>query len=64
MEHLKVPFVRFILHEAIVERTLLNTLDSCMNYWVMVLKNDEQREELIRFAEGLVEVENNPGTVV
>ena len=64
MEHLKAPFVRFILHEAIVERTLVNTLYSCMNYWVMVLKNDEQREEVIKFAEELVEVENSPGTVV
>ena len=64
MEHLKESFVRFVLHEAIVERTLLNTLYSCMNYWVMVLKNDEQREEVIKFAEELVEVENSPGTVV
>ena len=35
---LQAPFVEFILHEAITEGTLPNTLDSCMEYWVEVIR--------------------------
>ena len=59
LEHLKAPFVRHLLHEAIIERTLGNTLNSCMNYWVMVLKNDEERKKVVSYAEELVEQVNS-----
>ena len=58
MEHLKGPLVCFLLREAIIEQTLLNTLSSCMNYWVMVLKDNEERKKVFRFAEELIK-ENN-----
>lgn len=35
---LQAPFVDFVLHEAITEGTLPNTLDSCMEYWVEVVR--------------------------
>ena len=43
MEHLKPPFIEFVLHEAIVTGELCNVLDSCMNYWVEVLREDWER---------------------
>ena len=39
-EHLKAPFLRFVLCEAIEEGTLDHTLDSCINYWLEVLRVD------------------------
>ena len=36
LEHLKAPFVRYVLHEIITEQTLYNCLDSCINYWLQV----------------------------
>ena len=36
LEHLKAPFVRYILYEIISEQTLYNCLDSCINYWLQV----------------------------
>ena len=59
MEHLKAPFVRCLLYEAIIERTLDNTLNSCMNYWVMVLKGDEEREKVLSHADKLVKQANS-----
>ena len=52
-EHLKAPFVRFVLHEAIVERTLDNTLDSCLNYWQEVIKDDNERKQIKKYAREL-----------
>ncbi|KAK0055170.1 dentin sialophosphoprotein-like isoform X1 [Biomphalaria pfeifferi] len=45
-EHLKKPFLEFVLHEALVEKTLAPTLSSCENYWIGTIKNDADREEL------------------
>ena len=59
MEHLKAPFVRHLLYEAIIERTLDNTLNSCMNYWVMVLKGDEEREKVLSYAKQVVKLANS-----
>ena len=59
MEHLKAPFVRCLLYEAIIERALDNTLNSCMNYWVMVLKDDEEREQVLSDADELVKQANS-----
>lgn len=54
-EHFKGPFVRFVLHEAIVKRTLTRTLDSCMNYWVEVIRDDEERGAIRTWAEELAQ---------
>ena len=52
-EHLKAPFVRFVLHEAIVKQTLSNTLDSCLNYWLEVIKDEKERKEIKKYAKEL-----------
>lgn len=52
-EKLKAPFVRFVLREAIVERTLDNTMDSCLNYWLEVIRDDKEREEIKKYAREL-----------
>ena len=58
-EHLKAPFVRFVLYEAIIERTLSNTLDSCLNYWLQVIKDDKERKEVKKYAQKLFGGEQN-----
>ena len=45
--------MRFVLHEAIVKRTLTRTLDSCMNYWLEVIRDDEERATIRTWAEKL-----------
>ena len=54
-EHLKGPFVKFVLREAIVEGTLTRTLESCVNYWLEVIRDDEERVGLRKWAEQLAE---------
>ena len=54
-EHLKAPFLRFVLHEAIVEGTLDHTLDSCINYWLEVVKDDQERASIRKYAEELAD---------
>ena len=54
-EHLKAPFVKFILWEAIVEETLTRTVESCVNYWLEVIRNDDKRAGLRKWAERLAE---------
>ncbi len=56
-EHLKAPFIRFVLREAIVERTLPRTLDSCKNYWIQVLRDDKEREEVTEYIKELKQEE-------
>ncbi|XP_046567301.1 opioid growth factor receptor-like protein 1 isoform X2 [Haliotis rubra] len=53
-EHLKAPFVRFMLKEALERKTLENTIDSCYNYWIETIKDDEIREELRDFADNII----------
>ena len=53
-EHLKPPFIRFVLREAIVEGTLSRTLDSCRNYWIQVLRDDKEREKVENYYRHLV----------
>ena len=50
-EHLKAPFLRFVLHEAIEEGTLDHTLDSCRNYWIEVLRDDQERADVREYAD-------------
>ncbi|KAH9500530.1 hypothetical protein Btru_072171 [Bulinus truncatus] len=46
-EHLKKPFLDFILDEALNKHSSLQaTLSSCENYWIGTIKDDNAREEL------------------
>ncbi|CAL1533700.1 unnamed protein product [Lymnaea stagnalis] len=46
-EHLKTPFLDFILSEALKKNRLLErTLTSCKNYWIGTIKDDGDRERL------------------
>ena len=45
-EHLKRPFVEFVLQEAIEEETLDNVLESCVQYWLETIRSDEDRESI------------------
>lgn len=51
--------MRHFLREAIVERTLTRTLNSSVNYWIQVVLDDSEREELLRYAKELVDKENS-----
>lgn len=53
LEHYKMPFLEFILHEAIITGYLHNTLDSCYNYWIGTVKDDAARANLKQLAECL-----------
>ena len=57
--HYQAPLVRHFLKEAIVERTLVRTLNSCVNYWIQVVLDDTERKELLRYAKELVDTENS-----
>jgi hypothetical protein len=57
-EHFKAPFVEFVLHEAITEGTLPNTLDSCMDYWVEVIRSGAERRRLKKKARQLAREHN------
>ena len=61
MEHLKAPFIEFMLHEAITTGRLRNVLSSCMCDWVEVLKIDKEREKMWRFAGEMVDRVNAQG---
>ena len=52
-EHLKAPFVRFVLREAISTGELANALDSCMKYWVETVRNGDDRDSLWLLADDL-----------
>nr|AFM43705.1 opioid growth factor receptor [Azumapecten farreri] len=50
-EHLKRPFVEFVLQEALETGQLCNVLDSCVNYWIGTLKDDSVRRQLLDYIE-------------
>ncbi|XP_052270337.1 opioid growth factor receptor-like protein 1 isoform X1 [Dreissena polymorpha] len=52
-ERLKANFVKFVLHEGLVEETLPNLIESCMKYWIGVLKNDDERKGMFEYYEEL-----------
>ena len=54
-EHLKANFVKFILYEGMVEYTLDNLIDSCVKYWIGVLRSDEERKSVLDYYEELSE---------
>ena len=53
-EHLKANFVKFVLYESIVEQTLTNLLDSCVDYWIEVLRDSNERESVKDYCEELM----------
>ncbi|KAK7476897.1 hypothetical protein BaRGS_00031836 [Batillaria attramentaria] len=53
LERYKAPFLRHMLREAIVEDTLDRTLESCYNYWIGTLRDDEERKSIEKYAEEL-----------
>ena len=48
-EHLKAPFVAFMIDEALRKKTLSNAARSCKDYWVHILKNDEESAVLLDY---------------
>lgn len=57
-EDLKKNFIKFVLHEGLVEGTLTNVIESCFKYWIGVLKNEEERREMYEYYYELMESEN------
>ena len=53
-EHYKAHLVEFILTEALQEKTLVNCLDSCLDFWVNTIKDDFERARLKDYAESLM----------
>ena len=45
-ENYKRPFVEFVLEEAMEHGTLLNTLESCVRYWLETIKSEDERKQL------------------
>jgi len=52
-EHLKSPFLEFMLVESLDKRTLDNCADSCLNFWVQTVRDDEERCRLRSLADQL-----------
>ncbi|KAI7805546.1 opioid growth factor receptor-like protein 1 [Triplophysa rosa] len=50
-EHFKLPLVRLLLEEALVEGTLPNMRHSTLEYFVYTLRQHSQRRALLRFAQ-------------
>ncbi len=53
-EHYKCHLVEFILREALEEKTLINCLDSCLDYWVNTIKDDAERARIKNYADQFV----------
>ncbi|XP_078069413.1 opioid growth factor receptor-like protein 1 [Mustelus asterias] len=49
-ENFQIHLVRMLLHEALVEETLPNTLHSALEYFVYTIKSRKERRRLLRFA--------------
>lgn len=56
-EHLKKNFVKFILEEGLQKGTLSNLIDSCVKYWIGVLRDDGERYEVFDYYEELLNEE-------
>ncbi len=53
-EHYKVPLIKHFLYEIIIEGTLEHCFKSCFHYWIEVVKDCKQREELHHCAKELI----------
>ena len=58
LEHYKSPLICTLLHEAITEGKLKNTLSSCVNYWIPVVRDQEERDKLMKLAKKLIDEVN------
>jgi len=47
LEHLKKPWCEFFIKEVYVNKELLSIRGSLRNYWVAVLRKDDERQELL-----------------
>ncbi|XP_071795841.1 opioid growth factor receptor-like protein 1 [Asterias amurensis] len=52
-EHLKAPFLTFILQEVIKTRTLINAQKSCLNYWIHTIRDEKKRQSVLTLADDL-----------
>ncbi|KAJ8299427.1 hypothetical protein KUTeg_023487 [Tegillarca granosa] len=50
-EHLKRPFVEFVLEEALEKETLTNCVDSCYKYWLETIKDNKDRKNLKQYVQ-------------
>ncbi|XP_070564601.1 opioid growth factor receptor-like protein 1 [Ptychodera flava] len=48
-EHLKTPFVEFVLTETLENGQLKNCLDSCVQYWLHTIKSSKDRKRLTKY---------------
>lgn len=51
LEHYKMPFVEHVLNEIFEHDNLRNCYDSCVRFWVQILKNDEERDKIMEMIE-------------
>lgn len=58
-EHMKFPFVKFLLNEAIHEHTISNAAKSCVEYWVQTLRNKQERAEILQHVKDFIESDAN-----
>ncbi|XP_033638284.1 uncharacterized protein LOC117298991 isoform X2 [Asterias rubens] len=49
-EHLKFPFLSFILCEVLLEKTLANASESCRHYWIYLLRDEEESGKIRKTA--------------
>eukprot|EP00178_Gracilaria_changii_P022451 TRINITY_DN6666_c0_g1_i1.p1 TRINITY_DN6666_c0_g1~~TRINITY_DN6666_c0_g1_i1.p1 ORF type:complete len:303 (+),score=59.38 TRINITY_DN6666_c0_g1_i1:43-951(+) len=59
-EHLKKPFVKFIADEIFHNGELKNTYESLYRYWIPVLRNDNEREEMLQYCDNQGKSEVKP----
>lgn len=59
-ENYKRPFVEFVLEEAMEHGTLINTLESCVRYWLETIKSKEDREALKDYVRKIESGYNSP----
>ncbi|KAL4224936.1 hypothetical protein ACF0H5_015632 [Mactra antiquata] len=52
-EYLKMNFVKFVLEEGLVKQNLNNLIDSCVKFWIGVLRDDQQRKQVFDYYEEL-----------
>jgi len=53
LERLKPPFVKFFLDEIYIRKNpnMKNSLDSCLNYWIPVIRNTQERHKLMDYVD-------------
>ena len=53
LDHFQLHLVKHLLREMFVQETVKDCLESCLHYWIEVIRNDTQRDELYRLAVNL-----------